>query len=309
MQLITILGQTSSGKSDLAIELSKYLITIGKKNCIVGCDSRQVYKGLNIGTGKVEGQWICDFKSENKIFEHQGIPHFMIDFVDPELDYNLQDYISDFYELMLEIKDEFDFVILVGGTGLYAKAITEKLNLGIVKSKFLDNYKNYKQNLQSKPISELQDSANKLSVNLNNSDYSNKVRLVSNLLKTQSKNNNWLEDSKYYTFVNQYLFAIQVNQSELKSKIESRLKNRFNQGLIAEIEKFRYLGEDKFLSLGLEYRLGWLFTNDKLSQAQLQDRLLTENIQYAKRQLTWLKKQKNLIWIRNLEEILTELKL
>jgi tRNA dimethylallyltransferase len=309
MQLITIIGQTSSGKSDLAIQLSKHLITLGKKSCIVGCDSRQIYKGLNIGTGKVEGTWSFNHKLKRKVFEFESIKHFMIDFVDPKLDYNLQNYISDFYELMLEIKGVFDIVILVGGTGLYAKAITQKLKLGCVKPEFISEYENYKSLLQSKPIDKLQESTNNLLIELNNSDYNNKIRLVSNLLKAHSEDNNWLEDTQYYTFEKQYTFAIAIVQNLLKNKIETRLMQRFNQGLINEIEQFEYLGEAKFMSLGLEYRQAWLFTKGKITLKQLKENLLIENIQYAKRQLTWLKKQKDLIWIRNIEDILDALKL
>jgi tRNA dimethylallyltransferase len=307
MQLITILGQTSSGKSDLAIQLAKHLISIGKKICIVGCDSRQIYKGLNIGTGKVEGQLIYDYELKMEVFEFGSIKHFMIDFVDPEVDYHLQNYISDFYDLMIEIRESFDFVILVGGTGLYAKAINENLNLGNVKPEFVSDYENYKSMLQAQPINRLQESANNLLIELNNSDYNNKIRLVSNLLKAHCEDHNWLENSQYYPFEKQYFFAISIVQSELKNKIETRLIQRYNQGLVDEIKQFEYLGEAKFLSLGLEYRQGWLFIRGKLSKEELQTNLLTENLQYAKRQLTWLKKQKNLIWIKNLEDILDKL--
>ena len=309
MQLITILGQTSSGKSDMAIELCEYIRSIGKKACIVGCDSRQIYKGLNIGTGKVEGKWVYDQTLNRDIFKYKYVAHFMIDFVDPKLDYNLQNYISDFYDLMLAIEDYFDFVILVGGTGFYANAITQKLNLGSVKPEFLSQYEDYKSNLQGKPIHTLQDSTDNLLVKLNNSDYNNKIRLVSNLLKAHCQDNNWLDDSIYYEFEKQYTFAISIVQNVLKNKIETRLKQRFDQGLIAEVKEFEYLGQNKFILLGLEYRQAWFYNKGDINLEELKQNLLIENLQYAKRQLTWLKQQKNLIWIRNLDEMLEQLKI
>ena len=305
MQLITLLGQTSSGKSNLAIDLVKNLNFKGKKACIVGCDSRQVYRGLSIGTGKVEGSWIYDNETYKSIFEFEGVTHYMIDFVNPEINYNLQNFVSDFYDLILDIQNSFDYVILVGGTGLYAKAIIEQIDLGNIKSQYLQAYNEYKIELQNLDLLELQLKLKDLNIQLNNSDHNNRVRLVSNLLKNHSQKLGWLEPSQYFKFEKQYLFAIEVDQNQLKQKIENRLIQRFNQGLIDEIKQFEYLGEPKFLSLGLEYRQAWHFMQSKLTYSQLQINLLTENLQYAKRQLTWLKKQKNLIWIRNLKEIIS----
>jgi tRNA dimethylallyltransferase len=301
MQLITLLGQTSSGKSDMAIELAKKLILKNYKVCIVGCDSRQVYKGLNIGTGKIEGDWI------NGIFTFQGISHYMIDFVDPQIDYNLQNYISDFYTLINKIEYEHDYAILVGGTGLYAKAIVERVELGDVKTQYRNQYEGLKKELQTLSKADLQQKVQELKIEMNNSDYNNPIRLVSKLLKSESQKQNWLNRSKFYEFSKQYLFAIDIDQTILKDKIKTRLYSRFNQGLLDEIKKFEYLGEDKFMSLGLEYRQGWMYLKDIITQEVLQENLLIQNLQYSKRQLTWLKKQKNLIWIRNLEDLINNL--
>ena len=305
MQLITLLGQTSSGKSNLAIDLVKNLNFKGKKACIVGCDSRQVYRGLSIGTGKVEGSWIYDNETYKSIFEFEGVTHYMIDFVNPEINYNLQNFVSDFYDLILDIQNSFDYVILVGGTGLYAKAIIEQIDLGNIKSQYLQAYNEYKIELQNLDLLELQLKLKDLNIQLNNSDHNNRVRLVSNLLKNHSQKLGWIKPSQYFKFEKQYLFAIEVDQNQLKQKIENRLIQRFNKGLIDEIKQFEYLGEPKFLSLGLEYRQAWHFMHGKLTHSQLQINLLTENLQYAKRQLTWLKKQKNLMWIRNFKEIIS----
>jgi tRNA dimethylallyltransferase len=303
MQLITLLGQTSSGKSDMAIELAKKLIVKNHRVCITGCDSRQVYKGLDIGTGKIEGGWV------DGVFVFQGISHFMIDFVDPRIDYNLQNYIWDFYTTINKAEVQYDFAILVGGTGLYAKAIVEKLELGDVKGEFRIQYINLKKELQALTKVDLQQKVIELKIQINNSDYYNPVRLVSRLLKAEAQKQNWLGDSKFYEFSKQYLFAIAIDQNILKDKIKTRLYSRFNQGLLDEIKKFEYLGEDKFMALGLEYRQGWMYLKGKITQEELQENLLTQNLQYAKRQLTWLKKQKNLIWIRNLEELIKNLEL
>lgn len=285
----------------MAIELAKYLQTKGHKACIIGCDSRQIYKGLDIGTGKVEGCWA------NGIYMFENISHFMIDFVDPSIDYNLQNYLWDFYTTINDIENDYEYAILVGGTGLYAKAIMERLELGDVKGEFRTDYNEYKKDLQSLSKEDLQNKISATQIEINNSDFNNPVRLVSRLLKLKAAQNNWLGDSQYYDFAKEYLFAIEIEQEALKAKIKNRLFSRFDQGLIIEIQKFQYLGEAKFMSLGLEYRQGWLYLNKKNSESELRNNLITENLQYAKRQLTWLKKQKNLIWIRNLEELIENL--
>jgi tRNA dimethylallyltransferase len=307
MELITILGQTSSGKSELAVELAMYLISTGQRTCIVGCDSRQIYKGLDIGTGKILGLWLFDPDSPTPVFEYRQIKHFLIDFVDPTVDYNLPKYVADFYKLANSIKDQFDIMILVGGTGLYAKAILEKIDLGNLQTQYTQQYEKHKKELQQTDLVTLQRQITQSKIHLNNSDFNNKVRLVSNLLRVKSLDQGWLERSKYFQFTKQRLFAIAVDQSELKAKIRIRLENRFNQGLVDEVKQFAYLGQAKLMSLGLEYRLGWLFLQGELSQPQLEANLLTQNLQYAKRQLTWLNKQKNLIWVRSLQDLLAQL--
>jgi tRNA dimethylallyltransferase len=304
MQLITILGQTSSGKSDMAIELANTLkIRFEQRCCVVNCDSRQVYRGLNIGTGKVQGSWIWEENLNREVFECNGILHFLIDFVDPASDYNLGDYVRDFGDLMKELDGNFDTVILTGGTGLYAQTILQKIDLGKVKDEFISNYNDRKTHLKTHSKGKLQNLITKYKIELNNSDLNNPIRLVSNILRYEAQESEWLEENYYYNFQRQPLFAIKIDQDILKSKIKTRLESRFDSGLLQEIKDFEQLGADKFHALGLEYRQGWLYLNDKISKEELESNLLQENLQYAKRQLTWLKKMKSLVWVEGVEEV------
>lgn len=118
MNLLVLLGQTSSGKSQMAVDLALKLNKTNQIVWIVNCDSRQVYKGLNLGTGKVEGGW------QNDIYFYKEVPHYLIDYVDPQATYSLNQYLQDFKNLFL--KDKPGWVILTGGTGLFAKAIIEQ---------------------------------------------------------------------------------------------------------------------------------------------------------------------------------------
>ncbi|MEM1312592.1 MAG: isopentenyl transferase family protein [Patescibacteria group bacterium] len=302
MHLIVLLGQTSSGKSEMAVNLAKYLGNIW----IVNCDSRQIYKQLDIGTGKVNGTW------KDSTFYYQDIPHFLIDYIDPETtDYTLVNYVKDFNSLF-KSKLLPEYVILTGGTGLYAKAIVEKYNLGIVKSEFTDQYNSYKKSLISKSLEQLQsiyNSSLKTRVKLsnkviNNSDYHNPRRLFSRILKAKASKNGWLESISYPNFTFTSMFGIFVDQKTLEEKIKKRLDSRIQSGLINEVRQLQRLGRDRMLNLGLEYRLSQLYIEKIITEEEWRRRLLIENYQYAKRQLTWLKKQPDLIWINSLEQLL-----
>ena len=148
MNLVTILGQTSSGKSQLAVDLAKTLITSGQKVIILNCDSRQIYKYLDIGTAKIDGKYLpFDVSQESQIktaFFWQGVPHFLIDYVDPGERYTLVQYLQGFVKLCQDLKDSIDTAILVGGTGLWAKAIIEQYQPGIIKPECENEYQSFK---------------------------------------------------------------------------------------------------------------------------------------------------------------------
>jgi tRNA dimethylallyltransferase len=291
MHLITILGQTSSGKSELAVKVAQKF----GNSCIVNCDSRQVYKGLNIGTGKVEGQWKDD------IFVYKDVDHFLIDYTNPEQEFSLIKYIDDFFELINRIKNKYQTIILTGGTGLYAKAIIEEINYGKIKPEFVEVFEDLKKKLQLQNLKELQSQLDQ--TGFNNSDWNNKVRLVSQLIRKEAKKNNWFEPTKYYKFESKNNFVIEIDQMELKTKIKNRLLDRLNQGIIEETQAFLDLGWDRINQLGLEYRLSWFYLHGFINKEELQHKLIQENLQYAKRQLTWLKKQKNFVWIKPDEDL------
>ena len=189
MNLLVILGATCSGKSKLAVEIAQKYLYLGQKVAIVNCDSRQIYENLNIGTAKIPGIWqkwkseiqpeiknekenedknlICK-KSVNisqnwqkqmqKAFFWQNIPHFLIDFVPIDSDYNLVNFVQDWCNLITfwQQNNSFDLVILVGGTGLWAKAIVQNYDLGIIKREYLKNWQKYKTKLQNFSLEELQ---------------------------------------------------------------------------------------------------------------------------------------------------------
>jgi tRNA dimethylallyltransferase len=299
MKLITILGQTCSGKTQMSLDLFRHIQKLGKLCWIVNCDSRQIYRKLNFGTAKVEGTW-----KDNIYWVDGDIPHYLIDYVEPDLQYNLSNYLEDFCNLFQT--EQPDYVILVGGTGLYAKAINEEMDLGIVKKDFVQNYNEEKKKLNNLGLYELQKLISNKNLKLNESDYMNKIRLVSNLLRLESVNSNWLEEINYPKFEQKYYFAIEIeDQLALQNQIKERIKLRINQGLIMETRGLILnLGSKRVDELGLEYRLTQRFLSGEIMEKDWIEQLGNENWQYAKRQLTWLKREKNIIWIKSIKDLI-----
>ncbi len=300
MKLIVLLGQTCSGKSQLAVDLAKNLGSAW----IVNCDSRQIYKRLNIGTAKVPGVW-TNLEKYGKYFEYQEVPHFLIDFVDPQIQYTLVDYLRDWVQLFKEHEQNLpDFVILTGGTGLFAKAILEEYQPSWVKPEKDSELKELKSSLSKLGVSELQ-SIIKNSANINKSDWQNPRRLINKILAQEAQEKGWTKKSKkqYPNFEQKLFFAIQIDQGILQERIYKRLVQRINQGLLEEVKNLQDLGTSRLLELGLEYRLTQLLFLGQLNESEWKEKMYQENIRYAKRQMTWLKKETP-EWLSGCEEIL-----
>ncbi|MEI6728023.1 MAG: hypothetical protein WCK98_00070 [bacterium] len=394
MILITLLGQTSSGKSEMAVELAKTLLASNlplsrggqgvfrnveaSQAChptvwIVNCDSRQVFKELNIGTGKVEGKWVesANFPLssggqgvfKNKTFHYKAIPHFLIDYVAIEQKYNVSNFVQDFIKI-LDTQNKPDYVILTGGTGLYAKAIYNEMELGQIQPDFEKLFNQTKSDLQILSLFELQENylslvnSSKLKPSvlagqlpscptgqseqvrlvlgtyqgatssklppdkgdtakprgfstqrLNNSDFNNPRRLQSFLLRNMAKANNWYSQINYPKFEKKFLFAIAREQDQLKKLIEKRLQARIQQGLLQEVQTLiaKY-GHPRIEDFGLEYRLTSLYLKGHLTETDWKENMLKENLAYAKRQLTWLKKEPA-VWVETVEQLTKFLKI
>ena len=299
MNLITILGQTCSGKTQMSLDLFRHFQKLGKSCWVVNCDSRQIYKGLNYGTAKIEGVW-----KDDVYFVEDDIPHYLIDYIEPNLQYNLSNYLNDFCDLLKEKQP--DYVILVGGTGLYAKAINEEMDLGLVKKEFQTGYDSYKKELNRLELVELQNLILKNNLTLNESDFANKIRLISNLLRFKSLKADWLDQIKYPKFEQKYYCAIQIpDQQQLQKNIKERIKLRINQGLLKETkELILTLGKDRVDELGLEYRLTRKFLDNQITELEWVEQLGNENWQYAKRQMTWLRREKAIILVDTLDDLI-----
>jgi tRNA dimethylallyltransferase len=280
MELILLLGPTSSGKSDMAVILAKKL----KNSVIISCDSRQVYKGLNLLSGKVEGH----YDDVSNTYVYQGIKHYMIDNVKLNCDYTLDQYIKDYIKIVNDL-ESVQYVIVTGGTGLYARALYEQYQLNNIV---------INPELQSLSLAELQSKLVKS--DFNNSDWNNRLRLVNKL-------NTTIESQKiiYPIFTKKHKYIIRVDKTIIATRVHDRIVSRIKSGMIQELENLvSQYGYDRLFRLGLESRYCSYYLLGMLTIDELIRVLDYQTMQYVKRQLTWLNKENEAMWINGIEDII-----
>lgn len=277
-KVIVILGQTATGKSDLAVEISKTL-----NGEIISADSRQVYRGLDLGSGKITEK------------EKRGVVHHMLDVASPKIKYNVAKYKKEVDKKIKEIITKNKIPIICGGTGFYIDAITKNIILPEVKPDL-----KLRKELQNKTAEDLFKMLQKLDKKrASNIDNKNKVRLIRaiEIIKTLGKVPKIKTEKTKYDFIKIGLFA----PSEiLQERINIRLQKRIKKGMIKEV---RDLHEKEKISfkrleeLGLEYRYVAMYLQNKINKKEMIENLEKEILQYAKRQMTWFKRDKDIVWI------------
>jgi tRNA dimethylallyltransferase len=306
-QTIVIMGPTASGKSDLAIALAKKY-----DGEIISADSRQVYRGMDIGTGKVKNDFpklqvkSNKLKSDEKIFYSEGIRHHLIDVASPKRTYNVTHFVRDAKQAITNIRKRGKVPIICGGTGFWIQSLLEGDPFPAVKPNPELRQKLAKVSAE-KLFVQLQ---KKDPVRANNIDPHNKIRLiraleicaalgtVPSLPKKQGVS------SKQQDFL---ILALSPNQDVLHKNIAMRLEKRLKKGMVAEVQHLRAegLSWQRLESFGLEYKYISLFLQKKISRAEMKEWLNFEIRHYAKRQLTWLRrfeKTASLHWIATPEE-------
>ncbi|GAB6282147.1 MAG: tRNA (adenosine(37)-N6)-dimethylallyltransferase MiaA [Ignavibacterium sp.] len=281
--LITILGPTATGKTKLSVKLAYYF-----NGEIISADSRQVYKRMNIGTGKD----LVDY-------EIQGIkiPYYLIDIIEPTEEFNLFSFKEKFWESYFEITKKNKIPFLVGGTGLYVASILQKYDLK--KVDFKNNYDYLNSFSEEKLISILIDLNPKLH---NTTDLVSKERIIkaiqiaqqsfsdNNRNEPMAQDNNKSSEEKIN--IESLNIGIKMERKLLKENIKTRLKYRLENGMIDEVENLINEGMtfERLNSFGLEYRYISLFLQKKIDYNDLFQKLNSSIYKFAKRQETWFKK-------------------
>jgi tRNA dimethylallyltransferase len=269
--VVVILGQTATGKSDLAVQIAKKI-----NGEIISADSRQIYKGLDIGTGKITKK------------EMKGIPHYLLDVSNPKHRFTVAEYKQLAEKKIKEILARGNTPIICGGTGFYIDAITK----GIVFPEVPPNIR-LRKSLEKKSLTELLKILKKLDPKrADNIDTKNKVRLIRaiEIVKALGKVPKITEAIPPYEFVK---IGLCLSSEKLKKKVEKRVKKMFKMGLLNEIKKLKKSGisEKRLKELGFEY------------YNPTPEKVILETLKYAKRQMTWFKRDKNIYWINNQKQV------
>lgn len=292
-KVLVILGPTASGKSDLAVELALKLngpsrlasegVAGGE---VISADSRQVYAGLDIGTGKITKE------------EMKGVPHHLLDVAPPEKVFTVSDFKRIGEEAINQILDRGKLPIICGGTGFYIEALLGETSIPEVPPN-----PELRKELEEKTTEELFDILSKLDPERAETiDAKNKRRLVRAIeicnalgsVPKQVASSQHLTSSKYDVLK----IGMKIPDEELRERINLRLQKRIEMGMIEEAEKLheRGLSYERMRELGLEYSALADLLENKITKAEMIARLETEIWQYAKRQITWFKRDTEIKW-------------
>lgn len=272
-RLIVILGPTATGKTTLAANLANRL-----SGEVISADSRQVYRGMDIGTGKD----LADFEIEGN-----KISHHLIDIVDAGEEYNVFRYQNDFLKAYENITQRNKTPILCGGSGLYIDAVVKGYRFLEVPENIL-----LRQELELKSIDELNSMLLNYKVVHNTTDSIYKKRIIRaiEVAGFQIENKALIRD---FPNLNHIIFGIDFDREIIKKRITQRLKNRLeNEGMIDEVKQLIAKGVDpeKLKFYGLEYKLITQYLQNELNYNDMFQKLNTAIHQFAKRQSTWFRK-------------------
>ena len=281
-RIIVILGPTASGKSDLAVALAKKF-----NGEIISADSRQVYKGLDIGTGKITKK------------EMQGVKHHLLDVANPRKQFTVSDFVNVTNETIVQIITKNKLPIICGGTGFYIDAL-----LGDKQVPEVPPNLKLRKGLEKKSVDKLFEILQKLDPERSkNIDAKNPRRLVRaiEICKALGKVPKIVVSSKQLVVRKFEILkiGIKVEEKELKKRINKRLEKRLKQGMVREAQNLHKKGLSfkRMRELGLEYGRLADFLEKKISKEEMIEKLQIEIYQYAKRQMTWFKKDKSIVWL------------
>lgn len=275
-KIIVIVGPTASGKSDLAVNIAKE-----RNGEIISADSRQVYKGLDIGSGKITKR------------EMRGVPHFLLDVANPKKVFTVADFKKLGQKAIDDILSRGKTPIIVGGTGFYIDTLVFDLDLPEVPPN-----KILREKLEKKSIEDLFAELEKLDPErAEEIDSKNKVRLVRALEVVDALGK--IPKSNRTEKYNVEWIGIDWPDEVLKERIHTRLLKRIKSGMIKEAENLhaKGLSYKRMEQFGLEYRYMARFLKGEISKEEMISELETKIRQYAKRQRTWFKRNKNIKWI------------
>lgn len=289
-KVIVICGPTASGKTALSIELAKKI-----NGEIISADSMQIYKEMDIGTAKPDKK------------EMDGIKHYLLDFVSPDKRYSVAEFKQDAENAINEILAKGKTPIIVGGTGLYIDSLIYGIEYNEIK---IDE--KYREELEEKAEKEglisLYEEAKKIDPDATSKISSNDKKRIIRVLEIykatgKTKTEQEVESRKKDIPYDYYVYAINMDREKLYERINLRVDKMIEKGLINEVELLiQKYNEFPTAMQGLGYKEVVEYLDGKLSKEEMIDKIKQESRRYAKRQLTWFRKNKQNIWIDGLND-------
>lgn len=276
-KIIVIVGPTASGKSAFAVELARMI-----DGEIISADSRQIYKGLDIGTGKITKR------------EMRGVRHHLLDIASPKRTFTAHDFALHARKAIADIAHRDKIPIIVGGTGFYIDALVGRILIPAVPiDKKLRARLSEKTSAQLFALLKRRDSARASSIAERN-EFNNKHRLIRALEITYAKVTPYMESPPYDVL----WLGTKPDARTLKARILQRLIDRINAGMIAEARRLRKggLSYKRMHELGLEYRYLALYLRGMISKDEMVEQLTSKIWQYARRQIIYWKRNKDIRW-------------
>ena len=286
--LICIVGATGVGKSALAIELAKYF-----KTAVVSSDSRQIYREMDIGTNKILPS------------EMANIPHYLLDIVNPNEDYDVAQFEKDALNLLEKLYKETNVVILAGGTGFYIDAIIKGMNSLPIVSKEIRKLVQDDLNIKGIEylLSELKEKDFICWEQIDRKNPRRITRAIEVLRSSALPFSSFKNKDSINRDFEVILIGLELETSLLNTKINERVIKMLKMGLINEVKALLSKGYDANLNAmqTIGYKETIAFLNNELTENELITQIQNHTRQYAKRQRTWFKKDTSIKWFHPAE--------
>lgn len=290
-KILVIIGPTASGKSDLAVRLAKKF-----EGEVISADSRQVYKGLDVATNKIATK------------EMSGVPHHMLDVWNPKKRVSVAEYKDKAQKIVGDIVKRRNLPILIGGTGFYIDAVVNGMSFPEVPPN-----EALREQLDRRSLGSLLHRLKKIDPErFKTIDQNNKRRIIRaiEIVETLGK----VPKIKKTSLYDSLIIGLNLPKGDLKKNIEKSVKKRMRKGMLSEAEVLHKKGLSwkRMRELGLEYSILADYHQGKVEgKKELEDKITQEDLKYAKRQMTWFKRDKSIKWfhpeeVKRIEKVVKE---
>jgi len=269
--LLLVTGPTASGKTSLAVSLAHRL-----RGEVISADSRQVYRGMDLGTGKDYDDYFVSGVS---------VPYHLIDIADPGYKYNVFEYQRDFFSIYRSMKERSVFPVVCGGSGMYADSIITGYKMVEVPPD-----SGLRSRLEKKSIEELTGILSAIKNLHNNSDIDTKKRVI-RAIEIEHFNRNRKAQSSQIPRINSLVIGVMLDRDNRRQNISNRLHQRLKAGMVEEVKRLIDAGvnTETLIYYGLEYKYITLYLTGKLTYDKMACELEIAIHQFAKRQMTWFR--------------------